>query len=148
MPRFLSPEWVDAFNGTLEGLDISDSSQTADTATLQARERFSIEQRVSAAPDSKPDQPIRAVLSVEQGSVSLALVGTDDPEPRRPDVVISLSYADAAALSRGELDPTAALGSGKVHVRGDLAVLIAGQSILVAAAAKLADLGAVTTYEA
>ena len=64
----------------------------------------------------------------------------------RSDVVISLSYEDAAALSRGELDPTEALGAGRVHVRGDLSVLVAGQGILASAAGRMAELQANTSY--
>src|ERR1019366_7712871 len=64
----------------------------------------------------------------------------------RADVVVSLSYEDAAARSRGELDPTEALGTGRVHVRGDLSVLVAGQGILASAAGQMAELQANPSY--
>jgi putative sterol carrier protein len=52
----------------------------------------------------------------------------------------------AAAISKGEVHPTQALGTGEIRVRGDLAVLVAGQAVLAAAAAHLSDLQATTTY--
>lgn len=61
-------------------------------------------------------------------------------------MVISLGYEDAAALARGELDPTEALAAGRVRVRGDLSVLVAGQALLAAAAAQMAALQAETTF--
>ena len=62
------------------------------------------------------------------------------------NVVVVLSYADAAALSRGELDPVQALSTGNVRVRGDLSVLVAGQAMLASAASAIAGLHADTTY--
>ena len=40
-------------------------------------------------------------------------------------------------MARGELDPGDALAAGRVHVRGDLAALVAGQDVLAEAAARL-----------
>jgi putative sterol carrier protein len=48
-----------------------------------------------------------------------------------------LHYNDAVAIARGELDPADALSAGRVRVRGELAVLVAGQSVFAAAAAQL-----------
>jgi putative sterol carrier protein len=48
-----------------------------------------------------------------------------------------LRYADALAMARGELEPADALADGRVRVRGDLAVLVAGQAVLAAAAERL-----------
>jgi putative sterol carrier protein len=84
------------------------------------------------------------VLSVDDGAITLSTPEEESGE--RADVVITLSYEDAAALSRGELDPTEALGTGRVHVRGDLSVLAAGQGILAAAARRMAELQANTSY--
>jgi putative sterol carrier protein len=81
---------------------------------------------------------------VDDGAVTLST--SEEESGDRADVVVTLSYEDAAALSRGELDPTEALGTGRVHVRGDLSVLVAGQGILAAAAGRMADLQANTSY--
>jgi len=71
---------------------------------------------------------------VSQDGVSLTL----DPTSSLPaDVTIVVAYADALAIARGELDAADALATGRVRVRGELAVLVAGQSVLNAASALL-----------
>ena len=45
-------------------------------------------------------------------------------------MTIALAYADAAALSRGELTPADALNAGRIRVRGDLSALVAAQQLL------------------
>jgi len=67
--------------------------------------------------------------------VALELVGTTPAAEGDPvTATIHLAYADAAALSRSELDPARALAEGRVKVRGDLALLIAAQGLLAQAA--------------
>jgi len=74
------------------------------------------------------------VLSVNQDGVTMTL----DPTSSLPaDVTIVVAYADALAIARGELDAADALATGRVRVRGELAVLVAGQSVLNAASALL-----------
>ena len=53
------------------------------------------------------------------------------------NVTVVLAYADALAIARGELHPADALAAGRVRVRGELSVLVAGQAILNAASAAL-----------
>jgi putative sterol carrier protein len=144
MARFLTDEWVAAFNAALDGAELADPG---DTSSVRAESgRFRVEQAVSEVPD-RPESagPLRVVLAVDEGTITLS-TSDEAAESAPPDVVVSLSYSDAAALSRGELDPTEALGSGRVHVRGDLSVLVAGQAILSAAAARMAELQANTSY--
>jgi hypothetical protein len=143
MARFLADEWVAAFNAALDGAELSDRG---DGSSVRAESgRFRVEQDVSGVPD-RPESagPLRVVLAVDEGRVTLST--SDEAETARADVIVSLSYQDAAALSRGELDPTEALGTGRVHVRGDLSVLVAGQAILSAAAARMVELQANTSY--
>jgi SCP-2 sterol transfer family len=144
MARFLSDEWVAAFNAALDGAELSDRG---DGSSVRAESgRFRVEQDVSGVPD-RPESagPLRVVLAVDEGRVTLS-TSVEEAETARADVIVSLSYQDAAALSRGELDPTEALGTGRVHVRGDLSVLVAGQAILSAAAARMVELQANTSY--
>jgi hypothetical protein len=140
VPRFLSAEWIAAFNAALAGVEPG-----AFTGSLRAASgHFSVEEAVSGVPGRpEADGPLRVLLSVDEGTVTLALATDADG---RADVVVSLSYGDAAALSRGELDPTEALGAGRVHVRGDLSVLVAGQALLASAAGRMASLHEETTY--
>jgi SCP-2 sterol transfer family len=140
MIRFLSEEWIDAFNTALHGAELA-----GETGSIRAASgTYTVEQRVRGVPDRDESLgPVRMLLSVEAGNVSVTQGTGDD---KRPDVVVSLAYADAVALSKGELDPTQALSSGRVHVRGDLSVLVAGQALLAAAAGVTAELQANTAY--
>jgi SCP-2 sterol transfer family len=137
MPPYLSPEWVQAFNAALANLDVSDAIAAAGTGSLTASlGRFSVAQVVTDAPDSvsATSAMVRTVLTVDDGRITL----TADPDETMPtNVTIVLTYADATAIARGQVDPADALASGSVRVRGELAVLVAGQAVLNAASAAL-----------
>ncbi len=140
MIRFLSEQWIDAFNTALDGAELAD-----ETGSIRAASgTYSVEQRVSGVPGRDESLgPVRMLLSVDHGRVSVSHATGDAV---RPDVIVSLGYEDAVALSKGELDPTQALASGRVHVRGDLSVLVAGQALMAAAAGRTAPLQADTEY--
>jgi hypothetical protein len=137
MPRYLSPEWVQAFNVALSGLDLSAAIAAAGAGSLTASDgAFAVAQVVRNAPDDigAPGDEVRTVLSVNQDGVTMTL----DPTASLPaDVTIVVGYADALAIARGGLDAADALATGRVRVRGELAVLVAGQSVLNAASALL-----------
>lgn len=139
MPRLYSPEWVAAFNQAVADLDLADLDTSASLTAGDGR--FRVAQVVHDAPGGE----LRVTLVAEDGHVSLALDDGVVPA-ERPNVTVSLSYDDSAALSRGQLDPAEALSTGRIRVRGDLAVLVAGQALLAAAADRLTDLQAATTY--
>lgn len=149
MPRYLSPRWVQAFNAALEGLDLSDAVAAAGAGSVTASlGTFSVAQVVTDVPGetatpgetSEPDATVgpgatvRTVLTVADGRMSLV---SDPNADMAADATIVLAYDDALAIARGELDPAAALAAGRVRVRGELAVLVAGQSVLAAASASL-----------
>jgi len=142
--RFYSPEWVDEFNREVADLDFSD----VDTTALGAKNgTFAVAQLVHGGPDGD----LLVTLSADAGRLHLNVSlrpGAEEPPAGGPPpaVTISLSYEDAAAMSRGDLDPAEALGQGRVRVRGDLAVLVAGQTLLAAAGDRLVGLQASTTY--
>jgi SCP-2 sterol transfer family len=127
MPRYLSLQWVQAFNAALSGLDLSAAIAAAGAGSLTASDgAFAVAQVVTDGPDGE----VRTVLAVDERGVSMTL----DPDAALPaDVTIVLSYDDALAVARGGLDPAEALATGRVRVRGELAVLVAGQSVLNAA---------------
>jgi hypothetical protein len=131
MPRYLSPEWVQAFNAALSGLDLSAAITAAGAGSLTASDgAFAVAQVVTDGPDGE----VRTVLAVDEGGVTMTI----DPDATRPaNVTIVLSYDDALAVARGTLDPADALATGRVRVRGELAVLVAGQSVLNVAGALL-----------
>jgi hypothetical protein len=134
--RYLSPEWVQAFDAALGALDLSDAIAAAASGSLAAGDgAFSVAQIVSGVPaDVSAGREVRVVLSVAEGHAHMAL----DPDGEgATTATIALAYADALALALGRLDPADALAAGRVRVRGDLAALVAGQQILAAAAGLL-----------
>ena len=87
--------------------------------------------------------PIEAVRGDDVANLIAARdMGVQD----RADVTITVSYEDAASMSRGDLAPAEALNAGRIRVRGDLAVLVAAQEILAAARAATVVLDSSTTY--
>lgn len=153
MARYLSPEWVEAFDAALSALDLTDAIAAAASGSLAAADgTFSVAQVVSGAPADVAGGPegragpagheVRVVLSVADGRAHMALeadggaaAGSGESAPAT--ATIALDYADALALALGRLDPADALAAGRVRVRGDLAALVAGQAVLAAAAALL-----------
>jgi putative sterol carrier protein len=131
MPRYLSPEWVQAFNGALSGLDLTEAVAEAGRTSLAASEGgFAVAQVV----DDAPEGTVRTVLTVEGGRAALAL----DPEGAVPaNVTLVVGYDDALSIARGQIDPADALAAGRVRVRGELAVLVAAQAVLNQAASLL-----------
>jgi hypothetical protein len=143
MPPYLSPAWIQAFNAALEGLDLTDAIAAAGAGSLTAAQgSFRVAQVVTdaagaagtAGATGAAGGVVRTVLSVDDGRITFT---ADPDESLSSNVTIVLPYADALAIARGELDPAEALAAGRVRVRGELAVLVAGQSILNAASAAL-----------
>jgi hypothetical protein len=137
MPPYLSPAWLQAFNTALAGLDLTEAVAAAGTGSLTASlGTFGVAQVVTDAPSGTQaaDGTLRTVLTVDAGQITL----TADPAGTLPaNVTMVLTYADALAIARGELEPADALAAGRVRVRGELAVLVAGQAVLSAASAAL-----------
>jgi putative sterol carrier protein len=141
MARFLTDEWVTEFNAAINGLDLTQEVAEATRSSLTASSGpFNVIQIVHDVPDRGE---VRTVLSVDGGTVSLAL---GDGGETSSNVTLSLSYDDAAALAQGLLQPAEALGRGRIRVRGDLAVLVASQGVLAAASSRLSAFQAATTY--
>ncbi|HEY2215599.1 MAG TPA: SCP2 sterol-binding domain-containing protein [Acidimicrobiales bacterium] len=135
MPRYLSADWVLAFNDALTELNLTDAIADAGRQSITASDgTFAVAQVVTDAPAEVGPTPIRTVLSVDGGRLSLAL----DPDQTLPaNVTVVLSYEDALAMAQGALAPADALAAGRVRVRGELAVLVAGQAVLAAATVAL-----------
>jgi len=84
-----------------------------------------------------PDGEARVTLRVAGGRVSM-----EEGESPGADVTIRVAWPDALALARGELSAAEAIAGGRVRVRGDLAVLAAGQALWAALAPGLGSLDA------
>jgi hypothetical protein len=140
--RYLSVEWVQAFDAALGALDLSDAIAAAASGSLAAADgAFSVAQLVSGVPadvtGGSAAGEVRVVLSVADGHAHLALDADGDGVGAQATATIALGYGDALALALGRLDPADALAAGRVRVRGDLAALVAGQEVLAAAASLL-----------
>jgi len=158
MPPYLSPEWVRAFNHALAGLDLSDAVAAAGAGSLTvAQGTFSVAQVVTGGPDGlaapgaaasagsagsarsagsagSAGSTVRTVLTVDGGRLTLV----EDPTGAiDSNVTMVLTYDDALAIARGSLHPADALAAGRVRVRGELSVLVAGQAVLNAASTAL-----------
>ncbi|HEX3334609.1 MAG TPA: SCP2 sterol-binding domain-containing protein [Acidimicrobiales bacterium] len=138
MARYLSPEWVQAFDAALSALDLSDAVAAAGEGSLAAADGvFSVAQLVHDVPaDLGLGAEVRLVLTVAGGRAHLTL-DTDDALGAQATATIALAYPDALDLALGRLDAADALAEGRVRVRGDLAALVAGQEVLAAAAGRL-----------
>lgn len=135
MPTFLSPEWVDAFNEAVAGVAVP---PPGDDAALAARDgSFTVSQVVRGGPQGE----VGTTLVVEGGTVSMLAGASDDAS-----VTMALAWDDAVAMASGSQSPAQALAAGRIHVRGDLGVLVAGQAVLAALHPHLQALNAATTY--
>ena len=140
MPRFLTPEWVAAFNAALDGVVLPAPGPDAGLAASDGR--YVVAQEVRGTPDGD----VRLVLRTADGALSLEVGPLPADVATGADVTIALDYEDAAALSSGTLSPAEALTGGRIRVRGDLSVLSAGQELLSAAREHTRALDAGTTY--
>ena len=139
MPRFLTDDWVEAFNVALEGAVLPPPGPHAGLAAADGH--FTVSEEVRGTPDGD----VRLLLKAEPGALTLALDSLS-PTDVSVDVTISLDYDDAIALSTGQLSAAGALTLGRIKVRGDLSVLAAAQELLVAARRHTQRLEADTTY--
>ena len=138
MPRFLSPDWIAAFNAAVGDVEVPEPGTDA---SLGARSgSYTWCQVVTGVPDG-PAEGVAVTVRVRDGRVTMESGKAEDAA-----VTIRVGWDDARALSLGELAPTEAIAAGRVRVRGDLAVLSAGQALLDALAPHLAPLHAATTY--
>ena len=140
MPRFLTPEWVAAFNAALDGVVLPAPGPDAGLAASDGR--YVVAQEVRGTPDGD----VRLVLRTEDGALSLEVGPLSADAAAGADVTIALDYEAATALSSGTLPPAEALTGGRIRVRGDLSVLSAGQELLSAAREHTRALDAGTTY--
>jgi hypothetical protein len=143
MARYLSPEWVRSFDEILSALDLSAAlAEAAGTSLAAADGAFAVAQEVTGAPadlgavraDSAGQSVVRTVLTISQGRARLVA----DPEGSLDaDVTLVVEYDDASAIALGRLEPADALADGRVRVCGDLAALVAAQSVLASASEQL-----------
>jgi putative sterol carrier protein len=101
--KYLSPEWIDAYNATV-------AADESVRAAMKGRNAV-IQMLIAEGPDGE----IRYWLRIGDGSVSAALGDVDNAE-----VTISQSYDTAAKVNSGELDGQKAFTQGKVKIKGKM----------------------------
>lgn len=147
MARFLSPEWVDAFNTALAGTELPVPAEGSGLAV--AAGPVTVVEEIRGGPEGD----VRLLLHIDRGA--LRLERADESEGGRhggaeggsaPDVTMVLDYEDAVGMSAGRLSPAEALNLGRIRVRGDLTVLVEAQLLLAAARHATGDLAASTIY--
>jgi putative sterol carrier protein len=101
--KYLSQEWIDAYNTALAGDDAVHAALKGKSATLQMV--------ISDAPEGEA----RYWLRLADGSASTGLGDATDA-----DVTISQSYDTSVLVNKGELDGQKAFMQGKVKIAGKM----------------------------
>ena len=101
--KYLSPEWIDAYNATVAADDSVRKALKGKSAVIQMV--------VSDAPSGE----VRYWLRIGDGTASVGLGNAEGA-----DVIISQSYETSAQVNRGELDGAKAFTQGKVKIAGKM----------------------------
>jgi hypothetical protein len=129
--KFLREDWFEAARKLMGDND--------DLKAATSGANFAVQQLVTEAPGGE----IRHYFKAEDGNFQFALGELD-----APDATLTATYANAAAMNKGELDAMSAFGSGKMLVTGNLAVLMQHQAVLTQMNKAFEELRAETEYEA
>jgi putative sterol carrier protein len=101
--KYLSPEWIDAYNATVAADDSVRKALKGKSAVIQMV--------VADAPVGE----IRYWLRIGDGTASVSLGDAENAE-----VTIRQSYDTSAQVNRGELDGAKAFTQGKVKITGKM----------------------------
>jgi len=106
--EFLSTEWFLALNDTLESAE--PVALPPDAATVRVVIEF---------PDAPNSAPHAITFSIGTEGARV-----EPGDHLGADAVVQLSFADAAALTGGDIDSASALRDGRVKVRGDINAIV------------------------
>ena len=101
--KYLSPEWIDAYNAAMAADDAVHKALKGKSAVIQMV--------VADAPAGE----VRYALRIGDGTASASLGDAADAE-----VTIRQSYETSAQVNRGELDGAKAFTQGKVKITGKM----------------------------
>jgi hypothetical protein len=101
---FLSTGWFQGLNEILEGASPPPFEPGAETVRV-----------VIEFTDAPNDAPHAITFSVDAEGARV-----DPGDHLAADAIVQLSFADAAALTSGEIDSASALRDGRIKVRGDI----------------------------
>jgi hypothetical protein len=105
---FLSSEWFEKINDSLEGVDRPPFE--TDSETLRVVIEF---------PDAPNNGPHAITFSIAADGARV-----EPGDHLAADAIVQLSFADAAALTGGDIDSATALRDGRVKVRGDINAIV------------------------
>jgi putative sterol carrier protein len=129
MPRYLSPEWLDAAQ---RAVDAGTSLREA-----AAGEDFVVQHVVTGGSEGDVTYHVLA------GKGGIRVCPGQAPDPT---VVFTEDYATAAAIGRGELSAQAAFMAGRIRVHGDLGRLVEQSGAFDEIEDALAGLRSKTSY--
>jgi putative sterol carrier protein len=101
--KYLSPEWIDAYNAAVASDDAVRKALKGKSAVLQMV--------IADAPAGE----VRYWLRIGDGTASVGLGDAENAE-----VTIHQSYETSAQVNRGELDGAKAFTQGKVKITGKM----------------------------
>ena len=102
--KYLSPEWIDAYNAAVAADDSVRKALKGKSAVLQM-----------VIADAPGGGEVRYWLRIGDGTASTGLGDADNAE-----VTIRQSYETSAQVNRGELDGQKAFTQGKVKIGGKM----------------------------
>lgn len=129
---YLSAQWFRDADEALAGLTPIPSAVT-------------VAVRVVDLPRGRDDVPYRLILGPDR--VRIAADGHDDPtDGERDAVTLTMSYAIATAIARGEIGAQRAFLDGEVRLGGDTTTLLGHQARLAEIEDRLGELRSRTRY--
>lgn len=108
MADFLSTEWFQELNDTLENAESVSLDSSAPTTRI-----------VIEFPDAPSSGPHAITFSIGPDGARV-----DSGDHLAADAVLRLSFADASALTGGDIDSASALRDGRIKVRGDINAIV------------------------
>jgi hypothetical protein len=133
LPRpVLGPAWLAAANRRLAGLSLPLPGPEGPLAASDGHLVLCLQATEPPAPLADAEGALAVSLRVEGGAARLEAGRAADAQ-----VAVVLPYEVAEQLAEGRAEVAQALLEGRVKVRGDLGVLLAGQQILAALGATL-----------
>lgn len=111
--KFLSQEWINVV-----------AEKVAAGDPLAPGVNVKIQQVVTDVPES--DDEIKHYLSVVDGKPEVGLGSIEDP-----DATLTATYETSANINQGKLSVMAALGTGKLKIRGNAGAVMQNQAALM-----------------
>jgi alkyl sulfatase BDS1-like metallo-beta-lactamase superfamily hydrolase len=102
--KYLSPEWIDAYNAAVAADDAVHKALKGKSAVIQM-----------VVADAPAGGEVRYALRIGDGTASASLGDATDAE-----VTIRQSYETSAQVNKGELDGAKAFTQGKVKITGKM----------------------------